>query len=236
MKYTKENIIERTKQEMRRVSLSGWTVTVSNKKSLYGLADFANKNIEISLPCANQGDDEGLLETILHEIAHALCDEKVHHGQKWKDEYRRIGGNPKYRDPEISADEFYNWERRCPDGCVKYSHALRRKQNDYCAFCGKKIEYRSMRNPEKGWYAYHPRVLKGTKEWVMEETRKLGADFSGEVAIAPEGFIWRSTETHALDFGSDYYSRENYESVAEMRATIASDIESGLVECHCDGC
>lgn len=35
-----------------------------------------------------------VLDTILHEIAHALCDEADEHNHKWKQTVKRLGARP----------------------------------------------------------------------------------------------------------------------------------------------
>lgn len=234
MNYTEDILIARTKAEMQRLKLEGWSVKIGSKRSEYGSACFVNKVIEISLPCANLSNDEGLRETILHEIAHALCDKNVHHGKKWKDTYRKIGGNPEYVDKQVNTDNFYIWEVRCPEFCMEYNGALKRKRAE-CRKCGKDIEYRSVKKPEQGWHVYN-HVQRGTMAWLKNESEKIGIDFSGQVAFAPVGYIWRSTETHAIDFGSDYYEKDSQTTLAEVRNRVVDDFEDGLMECHCWDC
>lgn len=234
MKYTEEILIARTEAEMRRVNLKGWSVKVGSKRTEYGSAQHKSRIIEISLPCANSGSDENLRETILHEIAHALCDAKENHGKQWKKTYRSIGGNPDYVDTQNDTDDFYVWEVRCPNACYNYRGALKRKRSE-CPLCGKDIEYRSVKNPEKGWHVYS-HVPRGTMTWLKIEAEKMGIDFSGEVAIAPVGHIWRATETHAIDFGTEYYEKGYYTTLTEARNRVADNFEDGFMECKCWDC
>lgn len=232
MQYSKTRIIELTRKEMERVGLTGWHVTTSNKKSVYGITYHDEKKIEISLPLANASDEESLKETILHEIAHALCSSKVNHGKVWRETYQRIGGNLDHVDHSLDREKLNNWSRRCPNHCKKFSGVIKRTRAT-CPRCGEVLEYQSKKNPDKGWGAY-TNFTRGTRGWLEEQITKMGATMSGNDALAPIGYIWRATETHYLICDPYYYDDQVPSSVS--RSWIANDVEEGLVACHCENC
>ncbi len=72
----------------------GWTFKLDKAKRRAGLCDYEVRVISISGPQLNSLSYAGSLDTILHEVAHALL---PHHGhdQDWKDLFLALGGNGK---------------------------------------------------------------------------------------------------------------------------------------------
>lgn len=71
-----------------------WTFRLDNAKSRAGVCKFGTKTISISWPYASMNTIDEVSDTILHEVAHALCGANAGHGPEWKACARRIGATP----------------------------------------------------------------------------------------------------------------------------------------------
>ena len=89
----------------------GWTGSLDNAERRFGICRPASKEISISRPLAALNPKEEVLDTILHEIAHALAGietgQNCGHDERWKAICRRIGARPDrcYDGDEIIAPE-----------------------------------------------------------------------------------------------------------------------------------
>lgn len=76
----------------------GWTGKLDHAKRRFGLCSPSNKTISISRHLAALNTDAEVLDTILHEIAHALAFEKYHtncgHDSRWQAIAQQIGARP----------------------------------------------------------------------------------------------------------------------------------------------
>lgn len=65
----------------------GWTFRFDNAKTRAGLCSYSKKVISLSKPLTAIWDESDVLDTILHEIAHALTGylpNEGHHGPSWR--------------------------------------------------------------------------------------------------------------------------------------------------------
>ncbi len=74
--------------------LTGWTLTFGEARKRLGACRFRHHVIWISRTHALEGSEEQLLDTVLHEIAHAIAGHEAGHGLLWKATARRIGKMP----------------------------------------------------------------------------------------------------------------------------------------------
>lgn len=73
--------------------LSGWTLVIDTRtKGRAGHCRDGPKEIGISRWALNACDDE-VIDLLLHEIAHALCDDPGH-GKAWKAMAEKVGAEP----------------------------------------------------------------------------------------------------------------------------------------------
>ncbi len=75
----------------------GWTFQWDNAKRRAGLCCYRKKTIQLSrdytkLNIVNNLDD--VIDTILHEIAHAIVGPGKSHGPEWKDVAKQVGARP----------------------------------------------------------------------------------------------------------------------------------------------
>jgi predicted SprT family Zn-dependent metalloprotease len=73
--------------------LSGWTFRFDHARRRFGSCRYGEKAITLSRPLTLLNDAGQVRDTILHEIAHALCPGEGH-GPNWKEQCRQIGAKP----------------------------------------------------------------------------------------------------------------------------------------------
>lgn len=118
------------------LELKGWTVVFDNARTRAGQCQFSRKKISLSKPLLAQLTREDSIDTITHEIAHALVGAGHGHDAVWARKHRELGGSgkrcfahfdetapwigtcehgerfAKYRQPK----HLYGWTCRCPQG------------------------------------------------------------------------------------------------------------------------
>ena len=90
--------------EMRKHGLGDWRFRWANTYRRIGCCRWWLKTIEVSLPFALVADPIEVLDTVLHEIAHALTKNAAAvagtlglvqpHGAEWKAMARKVGARP----------------------------------------------------------------------------------------------------------------------------------------------
>src|SRR6266404_838178 len=71
-------------QEMTKHALHGWTFGFAHTKRRLGVCKYRTKRIEIAEYYARNSSPESVLDTLLHEIAHAIAGSAARHGPVWK--------------------------------------------------------------------------------------------------------------------------------------------------------
>jgi predicted SprT family Zn-dependent metalloprotease len=113
------------RQEMRENGLHGWTFGLTKAKRRLGVCKYRAKRIEIAEYYARHSPEETVLDTLRHEIAHALAGPAAKHGPRWKAIAVRLGATP--RSCETSRQvvvEPGDWQASCP-ACEKTIHLYR---------------------------------------------------------------------------------------------------------------
>lgn len=98
-----------------------------------GSCNHQTRVITLSAPIHQLGTAGELLDTILHEIAHALVGPRVGHGLRWKIEVVRIGGRAD-RTHQMATPPA-KWVGTCPNGHT-FPRARRPSQAGSCSLCG----------------------------------------------------------------------------------------------------
>lgn len=121
-----------------------WSVTTNKRKSAFGVCNYTKRQIELSMLLVPVMTDEGIKETIIHEIAHALTPDH-HHDRVWKAKCielggtgNRCGGSEKYMDGEkgreINEQKMAKYTLTCPE-CGEIYH--RNRKPTRATSCGK---------------------------------------------------------------------------------------------------
>lgn len=131
------------KMTMWSLTQKGWVFRFNNRKRGMGLCVFPKiqqgreGRIELSRHLVERNDEAEVLDTILHEIAHALAGHKAGHGPVWRSWCGIVGANPqRCGNADMPAGK---WQATCP-GCSKVYHRHRKPKyvtGYYCRLCGK---------------------------------------------------------------------------------------------------
>ncbi|MFA5385704.1 MAG: SprT-like domain-containing protein [Eubacteriales bacterium] len=94
-------------EKMVKHGLYDWSFKWSNAKRQFGLCQYRKKVIKLSLSLTLLNDRKRVLDTILHEIAHAILGPGYGHGRKWKQTAQSIGCNGKrcYSSNEVKTPQ-----------------------------------------------------------------------------------------------------------------------------------
>jgi predicted SprT family Zn-dependent metalloprotease len=125
---------------LARHGLHDWTFAFNRRKSALGLCLYHLRTIELSVYLIRGSASEEILDTLLHEISHALVGPGHGHDAVWKRKCLEIGAKP-VRCGEADMP-IGRWRANCGQ-CGKSFHRHRRPKKMrgwYCQGCG----------PEKG--------------------------------------------------------------------------------------
>jgi hypothetical protein len=75
---------EAATEQFSKHGLVGWTFRLADTKRRLGVCKHRTKRIEISEYYAIHNSVDAVLDTLLHEIAHAIAGPKAGHGPLWK--------------------------------------------------------------------------------------------------------------------------------------------------------
>lgn len=73
----------------------GWTLKLDRAKTRNGRCSYTTRTIQLSQPLIKSRAEEDVINTILHEIAHALTGPGHGHDAVWRRQHIAIGGNGK---------------------------------------------------------------------------------------------------------------------------------------------
>ncbi len=116
-------------QQLIQFGLSGWTFRLANSKRRLGVCKYRPKRIEIAEYYARNNPPESVLDTLLHEIAHAIAGAGAGHGPAWKAIALRIGASPRACD--TSPDTVVqpgDWQVTCP-ACNRTYHRYKQPKS-----------------------------------------------------------------------------------------------------------
>jgi len=116
-------------REMSKHGLRDWTFGLADTKRRLGVCKFRTKRIEIAEYYARNSPPETVLDTLLHEIAHALAGPAAGHGPAWKAIAARLGATPRACETTDQAVlKPGDWQATCP-ACGKTYHIYRRPRS-----------------------------------------------------------------------------------------------------------
>jgi predicted SprT family Zn-dependent metalloprotease len=131
-------------QEVRRLAvdlmtqqgLIGWKFAYNRRKQAMGLCVYRRKTIELSIHFVARNPPAEIVDTILHEIAHALVGPGHGHDAVWKRQCVAVGARPqRCGHADMPAGR---WQACCP-GCDRRFDRHRRPRSLrgwFCKSCG----------------------------------------------------------------------------------------------------
>lgn len=97
--------------------LSEWRVGVNSAKRRLGVCKYGKKVIEVSVYVLQRGDEKQVLNTLRHEVAHALLPVGEGHSRRWRALHKKLGGDGE-RCTDMELCDAYKWVLWCKNGCV----------------------------------------------------------------------------------------------------------------------
>lgn len=93
----------------------GWQFKLDNAKRRMGVCRRHTRTIGISKPNVLVNSEDVVLDTILHEIAHALLPPGCNHGPVWQAMAREVGAEPKSCGGQEAVAVTGDWQGKCTD-------------------------------------------------------------------------------------------------------------------------
>ena len=119
---------------MRSFGLDGWRFQYNRRLTSMGLCHHGLHRIELSIYLAERNPLEEVLETLKHEICHALVGPRHGHDAVWKSNGDKVGCNPE-RCGQADMPEG-RWRAVC-NGCGATHDRHRRPSRPlFCRGCG----------------------------------------------------------------------------------------------------
>jgi predicted SprT family Zn-dependent metalloprotease len=96
-------------------NLTGWAFAWSNRRAQMGVCEYNTKTVRVSRHLT--GDPTELVDTLLHEVAHAIAGPLAGHGPEWQAWAVRLGARPKAAATitQDEVDDVYLWVGVCPN-------------------------------------------------------------------------------------------------------------------------
>ena len=129
---------------MARHGLDGWTFEFNWRKRTVGLCRYTTKTIELSVYLVERNGPDEILDTLLHEIAHALVGPGHGHDAVWKRKCVELGAVPR-----ACGDAAM------PEGCWKAE----------CAVCGARFDRHRKPKRLRGWFCRRCGPQRGGLVW-----------------------------------------------------------------------
>ncbi|HQX53854.1 MAG TPA: SprT-like domain-containing protein [Planctomycetaceae bacterium] len=114
--------------ELLKHGLRDWSFGLAKTKRRQGVCKFRDRRIEIAEYYARHNPPEKVLDTLLHEIAHAIAGPKARHGPAWKAVAEKLGATPRAYDTCVETIVMPgDWQATC-EACNKTYHKYKRPQ------------------------------------------------------------------------------------------------------------
>ena len=113
----------------------GWSFRWDRARRRFGSCDYGKKQITLSRHLARLNTLAQCMDTVLHEVAHAIAGQQAGHGPAWKKACKRVGAQPErcYTVDEVTQPPS-KYIRFCP--CCGYATPIYRRSRKVFA-CGK---------------------------------------------------------------------------------------------------
>ena len=128
---------------LREHGLHDWSIVADRAKTRAGVCRFTKRQIGLSAPLTTLHSEDEVLDTILHEIAHALVGPQHGHDAVWRAKAREIGCSGERcvssDAPRVPGD----WVGRCPAGHEKSRHRAPTRLMS-CGECSRRFDPRHL--------------------------------------------------------------------------------------------
>ena len=176
--------------ELRKHGLTLWSFGLAKTKRRQGVCKFRDRRIEIAEYYARHNSREKVLDTLLHEIAHALAGPKAGHGPVWKAIAHQLGATPQACDTCIDTVVMPgDWQATC-EACKKTFHKYKRpqEQNGYRCRCAARppLMFQFMGNPSR--QPCLPEPIERSAKW---EAKCAGCQTVHLRVRKPKSGVWR---------------------------------------------
>ncbi|WZO98766.1 hypothetical protein EP7_000354 [Isosphaeraceae bacterium EP7] len=182
-------------QELAKHGLRGWTFGLAKTKRRMGVCKYRTKRIEIAEFHALNNTPATVLDTLLHEIAHAIAGPAAKHGLAWKAVAIRLGATPRACDTSHETVVTPgDWQAKCL-ACRKTFHRYKRPMSvgGYRCRCEARtpLVFEFMGDP-----ALKPIMPKTVEESARWEARCAGCEAVHLRLRRPKAGVWRCKCPH----------------------------------------
>jgi predicted SprT family Zn-dependent metalloprotease len=126
--------------------LSGWSFRYNRGKRTLGLCRYDRRSVELSVHLVERNGPAEVLDTLLHEVAHALVGPGHGHGAAWRKKCLEVGAVPRSCGP--AAMPAGRWRARC-------------------TACGARFDRHRRPDRAKGWFCRRCGPRRGALVWVQ---------------------------------------------------------------------
>ena len=114
--------------------INGWTFKFNKRKSAAGVCNHGEKTLSFSWQVLQHLSDYEKVDTVLHEIAHALV--PGGHTRAWRQKAIDIGGSGSRTVTERMPGHSYNWVGECVNEHLVYRNRLTKNMRlSSCSKC-----------------------------------------------------------------------------------------------------
>jgi predicted SprT family Zn-dependent metalloprotease len=127
------------------LTAKGWGFAFHNRRRAFGTCNYRRQVIALSLPVSRINSDADIIDTIKHEIAHALTP-GADHGPVWKLQAIMIGARPQTCAGQHVNQPVGRWQASCACKTVIYRYRAPKPHARYaCRICRTEIFWQDTR-------------------------------------------------------------------------------------------
>jgi len=177
-------------KELLEHGLRDWSFGLAKTKRRQGVCKYRDRRIEIAEYYARHNPPEKVLDTLLHEIAHAIAGPNARHGPAWKVVAKKLGATPRACD---TCDETVvmpgDWQATC-EACNKTYHKYKRPQRSTGYRCQcvarKSLSFQFVGDPARR--PPDPPAIEQSAKW---EAKCGGCQMVYLRILKPKAGVWR---------------------------------------------